>query len=366
MKIRRYMGNNMQEALLKVKMDLGNDAVILNTRRVKRQGFLSFLKPSLFEILASLEEEDDEAKKMVLEDPKVNELENKVKSMESMLEKIFSQISNNDVKNGSNIKKESKIYDILIANMRQNDIEEEVIKNIVESLKEKGLDDISNVNEVFSMFQKEIIRMLGQVSAINLDGKKPKVIMFLGPTGVGKTTTLAKIAANFMIRENKKVGLITADTYRIAAVEQLKTYSEIMGAAVTIIYSPNEIKGAIEKHEGDDLILIDTPGKSHKNRKHFDEIKDLVHHSNPDEIYLLLSASTNIKDCKEIIKAYDFIDKYKLIFTKIDETESLGIVMNIANMTGKNLSYFTIGQSVPDDIEMINVDKLSKRLLGKG
>jgi flagellar biosynthesis protein FlhF len=366
MKIRRYMGSNMQEVLLKVKMDLGNDAVKLNTRKVKRQGFFKFLKPSLVEILASLEEEEDEAKKMVAENTKVNELENKVKSMESMLDKIYSQLSNKDIKNESVSKNESKIYDILIANMRQNDIEEEVIKKVVESLKEKGIDEISNVNEVFSMFQKEIIRMLGQISTINLDGKKPKVIMFLGPTGVGKTTTLAKIAANFMIRENKKVGLITADTYRIAAVEQLKTYSEIMGAPVSIIYSPNEIKAAIEKHKDDDLVLIDTPGKSHKNKKHFDEIKDLVYQANPDEIYLLISASTNIKDCKEIIKAYNFIEKYNLIFTKIDETESLGIVMNIANMTGKKLSYFTIGQSVPDDIEMINVDKLSKRLLGKG
>jgi flagellar biosynthesis protein FlhF len=167
-----------------------------------------------------------------------------------------------------------------------------------------------------------------------------------------------------MIREKKKVGLITADTYRIAAVEQLKTYSEIMGAPVTVIYSPNEIKEAIKKNEDSDLILIDTPGKSHKNKKHFDEVKDLVAHTNADEIYLLISASTKMKDCNEILKAYSFIKDYKLIFTKVDETESLGIVLNVVNSTGKRLSYFTTGQSVPDDIEVINVDQLSKKLLG--
>lgn len=362
MKIRRYMASNMQEALLKVKMDLGSEAVILNTRKVKRQGFAKFFKPPLVEILASLDEEED--KKVEVDDEKINALESKVKDMEGMLDKICKQMSEKLVEVKS-LDKTEKIYDVIIENMRQNDVDEEVINDIVESLKKQGLEENSNVNEIFVMFRKEIIRKLNQSSSITVeDGKKPKVIMFLGPTGVGKTTTLAKIAANFMIREKKKVGLITADTYRIAAVEQLKTYSEIMGAPVTVIYSPNEIKDAIKKNEDADLILIDTPGKSHKNKKHFDEIKDLVTHANADEIYLLISASTKMKDCKEILKAYNFMKDYKLIFTKVDETESLGIVLNVVNSTGKRLSYFTTGQSVPDDIEVINVDQLSKKLLG--
>lgn len=366
MKIRRYMAANMQEALLKVKMDLGNDAVILNTRKVKRPGFFNLLKPPLIEILASLEEEEDEAKKIAIEDPKVKELENKVKSMENMLEKIYTQMTEKTKDNATEVTiNSSKIYDVILENMRKNDVEEEAINNILNKLREQGLDENSNVNEVFTMFRKEIIRTLKQPSSITLDGmKRPKVVMFLGPTGVGKTTTLAKIAANFMIREKKTVGLITADTYRIAAVEQLKTYSEIMGAPVNVIYSPNEMQEAIDKYSDKDLVLIDTPGKSHKNKKHFDEIKDLFAQCKPDEVYLLISAGTKMKDCKEILKAYSFINDYKLIFTKVDETESLGIVLNVMNITGKRLSYFTTGQSVPDDIETINVDQLSKRLLG--
>ena len=366
MKIRRYMAANMQEALLKVKMDLGSEAVILNTRKVKRQGFLKFLKPPLIEILASLDEEE-EPKKVEIDDSKIHDLENKVKDMEGMLDKICRQMSEKlvQVETIDKVGRTEKIYDVIIENMRQNDVDEATINDIVESLKKQGLDESSNVNEIFMMFRKEIIRKLNQSSSITVDeSKKPKVIMFLGPTGVGKTTTLAKIAANFMIREKKKVGLITADTYRIAAVEQLKTYSEIMGAPVTVIYSPNEMKEAINKNSEADLILIDTPGKSHKNQKHFDEIKDLVKYAEADEIYLLISASTKMKDCNEILKAYGFIKDYKLIFTKVDETESLGIVLNVVNSTGKRLSYFTTGQSVPDDIEVINVDQLSKKLLG--
>jgi len=367
MKIRRYMASNMQEALLKVKMDLGNDAVILNTRKVKRPGLLNILKPPLVEILASLDEEEDEAKKVPQEDPKVAELENKVKSMENMLEKIYNQMTEKTSTNSMQdiSVKGSKIYDVILENMRKNDVEEETIEHILTKLKEQGLDESSNVNEVFTMFRKEIIRTLKQPASITLDGmKRPKVVMFLGPTGVGKTTTLAKIAANFMIREKKTVGLITADTYRIAAVEQLKTYSEIMGAPVNVIYSPNEMQEAINKYSEKDLVLIDTPGKSHKNQKHFDEIKELFAQAKPDEVYLLISAGTKMKDCKEILRAYGFINDYKLIFTKVDETESLGIVLNVMNITGKRLSYMTTGQSVPDDIETINVDQLSKRLLG--
>ena len=375
MKIRRYMANNMQEAIQKVKMDLGSDAVILNTRKVKRPGFLSFLRTPLVEVLASVEEEENEAKVLKeVSNPKVDELEDKVKGLETMLDKIYQQMSdmqknasNNTINNPVNMEKQdttSRIYKVFIDHMRQNDVEETVIDEILKSLKEQGIDSNSNVNEVFAIFKKELIKRLGASEEIKVDTGKPKVIMFLGPTGVGKTTTLAKIAANFMIKEGKKVGLITADTYRIAAVEQLKTYSEIMGTPITVIYSPKEMKDAIKKNSESQLILIDTPGKSHKNKKHFDEIKEIYKAAEPDETYLLISATTKLKDCKEIIDAYGFIDNYKLIFTKIDETSSLGVLLNVREFTGKPLSYVTTGQSVPDDIEIADIETISKKLLG--
>jgi len=372
MKIRRYMANNMQEAIQKVKMDLGSDAVILNTRKVKRPGFLSFLRTPLVEVLASVEEEENEVRNLKdVPNPKVEELESKVKGLETMLDKIYQQMSDMQ-KNASTVstrttEKEdttSRIYKVFIDNMKLNDVEDSVIDEILRSLKEQGIDNNSNVNEVFAIFKKEVVKRLGQSEEIKVDNSKPKVIMFLGPTGVGKTTTLAKIAANFMIKEGKKVGLITADTYRIAAVEQLKTYSEIMGTPITVIYSPKEMKDAIKKNSEADLILIDTPGKSHKNKKHFDEIKEIYKAAEPDEAYLLISATTKPKDCKDLINAYSFIDKYKLIFTKIDETSSLGVLLNVRELTGKPLSYVTTGQSVPDDIEVADVETISKKLLG--
>jgi flagellar biosynthesis protein FlhF len=158
--------------------------------------------------------------------------------------------------------------------------------------------------------------------------------------------------------------MITADTYRIAAVEQLKTYAEILGTPVSVIYSPSEIKAAIDQHSDKDLILIDTPGRSHTNKAQFDELKALVAASEADELYLVLSATTSNRNVQEILSNYSFLDNYKLIFTKLDETIINGVILNTRYFTGKSLSYVTNGQSVPDDIEIVNTGKITKSLLG--
>ncbi|MCX7842610.1 MAG: 50S ribosome-binding GTPase, partial [Clostridia bacterium] len=207
--------------------------------------------------------------------------------------------------------------------------------------------------------------ILGKPETLKLreDGK-PTVVILIGPTGVGKTTTLAKIAASYALNHKKKVGMITADTYRIAAVEQLKTYAEILGMPVTVIYSPSEINQAIKMHYDKDIILIDTAGRSHKNQAQFEELKAMVQAAEADEIYLLLSATTSVRNCREILGNYSCFKDYKLIFTKLDETPITGIILNSRYMTNKSLSYITTGQSVPDDIEVANVDRITKNLLG--
>jgi flagellar biosynthesis protein FlhF len=207
--------------------------------------------------------------------------------------------------------------------------------------------------------------LLGKSETIDM--KKtggPTVVMFVGPTGVGKTTTLAKIAANYLLNQKKNVGLITADTYRIAAVEQLKTYAEILGIPVKVAYSPVDIRDAVSEYSDKDLVLIDTAGRSHNNKSQFEELKAMINASGADEVYLVMSATTSIRNCREILVAYDFIKDYKLIFTKTDEAPVLGIILNVRYLTGKRLSYITNGQNVPDDIEVANVEKITKNLIG--
>ena len=206
---------------------------------------------------------------------------------------------------------------------------------------------------------------MGEPEPIKLDEtNKPHVAIFLGPTGVGKTTTLAKIAADFTFRGNK-VGLITADTYRIAAVEQLKTYAEILNLQVTVVYSPSEIKGAIESLKDNDLILIDTAGRSHKDKQHFDELKALVSEADADENYLVISSNTSRFAVQEILEYYAFIKNYKLLFTKLDESPAAGVILNARYLTGKPLSYTTAGQSVPDDLDIANVEQIVASLLNE-
>ncbi len=244
----------------------------------------------------------------------------------------------------------------------------EVDKVIINEIKEKLIDTLDDEKQ-----QSEVIVRNAIYNMLNGFLKEPepfsfargkKVIIVIGPTGVGKTTTLAKLAANMVLTEKKKVGLITSDTYRIAAVEQLKTYSEIIGVPLSIIYTPGEISGAIENYGDKDIILVDTAGRSHKDKYQLMELKTLIKSSIDYEVYMVISATTKFSDCIEIIKNYSFLDDYKLLFTKLDETSAFGVIANVAYITKKPVSYITTGQSVPDDIEIADNSKLINCILG--
>lgn len=398
MKIRRYMGKDTQEAILKVKMDLGSEAVILNTRKIRQKGLFKMFSKPMVEVLAAVDEiyatkgkkepQRTEVAIPVLEknienesilkekEEKIASLENKVNSMESVLQKIYAHVSQSDVKPEVKVKQpevkakpkaektKPKIIELFYNNLIKNEVEVQIARQLIDVTKSK-VTDSSSINDIGGILYNVISGILGKPQTLKLreDGK-PTVVIFVGPTGVGKTTTLAKIAAEYSLNHKKKVGLITADTYRIAAVEQLKTYGEILGMPVEVIYSINEINDAMDKYKDKDIILIDTAGRSHRNKTQFDELKMLVDASLADEVFLVLSTTTGMRNCREILANYNFLKDYKLIFTKLDETPSLGIILNARRLTNKSLSYVTVGQSVPDDIEVANIDKITKKLLG--
>ena len=191
--------------------------------------------------------------------------------------------------------------------------------------------------------------------------------MFLGPTGVGKTTTIAKIASSYRVEQNKKVALLTADTYRIAAAEQLRTYANILEVPFRVVYTAQEISQAIEDFNDYDYVLVDTTGHSPNNeaqREGMAELVSSVETTARKEIFLVLSASTKYRDLMKIADTYKEIADYKLIFTKLDETSTLGNIYNLKMYTGAQLSYVTYGQNVPDDIEYFNPQSTVKQLLG--
>ncbi|QNU68405.1 flagellar biosynthesis protein FlhF [Ruminiclostridium herbifermentans] len=385
MKIKRYMGKNTQEALLKVKMDLGNNAIILNTKKVRQKGIKKYFTSPMIEVMAAIDDDSSKIKERELtkitpvadttnlsqtnlsqKEGNFAELENKVSNIEKVLDKIMEAV-NPDTKNSKNYKNEEEklpqIFQLLYNNLIKNEVEQEIAREIIAEVEKRS--NPRDINDATLVMHSVISSLLGKSEPINFrtDGK-PTVILFVGPTGVGKTTTLAKLAASFMLEENKDIGLITADTYRISAVEQLKTYAEILGIPITVAYSVTEIQNEIDKYSDKDVILIDTAGCSYKDKQKFDELKTLIEKCDADDIFLVLSTTASSRNLKDIIRNYSFIPNYKLIFTKVDETSAYGSILNTKCFSNKNLSYITNGQNVPDDIEIVNVDKLSKNLLG--
>ena len=212
-----------------------------------------------------------------------------------------------------------------------------------------------------------MILKFGKSSGIEPASSGIKLVFFIGPTGVGKTTTIAKIASKFRVDEKKKVALLTADTYRIAAAEQLRTYANILEVPFRVIYTVEEISKAMEDFRDYDYIMIDTAGHSHQNNTQKDNMCNIIHSVDEKvekEVHLVLSATTKYRDLISIADSYKELVDYKLIFTKLDETTTLGNLLNLRLYTGASLSYVTYGQNVPDDIEDFNPQKTVKRLLG--
>jgi len=203
------------------------------------------------------------------------------------------------------------------------------------------------------------------VDGVKLNRHGVRIVALLGTTGVGKTTTLAKIAAKFVLEQRTNVALITADTYRISAVEQLKTYSDILELPLEIVYNPAELASAIERHRDKDLILIDTAGRSQHNEYQMRELEEFLRINPRIEKHLVISATTKFTDARHIMNKFSQIEPDKVIFTKIDETASLGMIINLLHDRKYSLSYITTGQSVPDDIERASADLLASLLLKK-
>ncbi|HOJ09606.1 MAG TPA: flagellar biosynthesis protein FlhF [Clostridiales bacterium] len=392
MKIKRYVGNDLQETILKVKMDMGNDALIVSNRNIREKGFLKLFSKPMVEVIAALDEPDNRQKEFQLKNSidntlkmpakadenklkfsdagrKIQILESRFSNMEETLQKIYLQMQKLPIDGEANKISNKKqngnsVMQLFYNNLIKNEVEEEIAKQLVENAYIE-LEGKNSVNDFISVLYNNISEIIGSPGTINLkENGKPTVVTFTGPTGVGKTTTIAKIAAIYSLEHSKKVSLITADTYRVAAVEQLKTYADILSIPLTTVYSANDIKKAIKTYSDKDIILIDTAGRSHKDSTHFEELKNLINATEADETYLVLSMTISAGNCRKVLNSYGFLDDYKLIFTKYDESSTPGIILNTAFYTKKHLSYITTGQSVPDDIMVCNLDEIIKKMIG--
>lgn len=396
MLIKKFQGASEQEALQLAKQELGKDVIITHIKKINPKGIYRLFKKPLVEITAAVDEDNFYEKKNALQaagaeairqeqqkkstfdvrmmqEENQSSIEQKLDSLQTMLEKqLKDQSQGTPVSDKTETAQEEQsaamiciqmIYNQLVA----NEVEEVYANKIIGEIEQSIKPDASVDNILSTIYQKLVLK-LGQTKTLEIEDGKTKFIFFIGPTGVGKTTTIAKLASSLKLSKKAKVALFTADTYRIAAVDQLRSYATILNIPLRVIYSEAEMQDAMEDFKEYDIVLIDTAGRSHKNREQRDDIEKLIY-SVPEEqrdIYLVLSATTKYRDLVKITETYSEISKYNLVFTKLDETGCIGNILNVRMLTGAPLSYATFGQNVPDDISKINPQTISKQLLGGG
>ncbi len=365
MKVKVFTASNIQDAMAQVKGDLGRDAVILHTRRFRKGGFLGFFGREMVEVMAALNTpppataperkpapqaaaiprpNDDEAK--------VTALQLEMANMRKLIEQVLAKLPRQE-------KQRSPLYDQLV----KNDIDPVIAENLVQGLPEEGPLTGNNPAFVRQLLMERLTNHLQRVEGITIPETGCKVVAFIGPTGVGKTTTIAKLAANFAFGQGFKVAVVTADTYRISAVEQLKTYADIIDVPLEIVYTPDEMKAALYRHRDKRLVLVDTAGRSPRNHYQLAELQALLAVDPYIETHLVLSTTTKYADALDTVNRFSVCSPQKFLFTKIDEASNLGTLFNLLYQFPTTLSYITTGQNVPDDIELANPAKLANMVL---
>jgi len=393
MRIKKFTARTEKEAIAKVKNELGLNALILNIRKTKPKGIFSLFRRPVTEVTAAYddktgkkpEETSNEQLAAAARETAVAEetevykrqrdqivsLEQKLFAQEQLLSKLTDQLSLNGLSNRSQgaRKYDNRViqvfYDTLVAQEVTPEIAEKVLEDV------SAIDDESQVDIklVSTVVYNTIVSILGPAEPIEpVRTKRTRFVILMGPTGVGKTTTIAKISSILMLYHNLRVGLITADTYRIAAIEQLKTYAEILGLDVDVIYNSQDLENHLEPivDQNNDVVLIDTAGRSHRNQENFKDLAELLALLPDSTKYLTLSLTTKYEDLLSIANAYSVLTDYKFVFTKLDETSDYGAILNLCYLTGKRMAYITNGQNVPDDIEVAHPENITKALLGIG
>lgn len=369
MVIKKYIVKNMNEALTRIRYELGKDAIIISQRKVRESGVKGYFKPKLIEVTAALENNKLEKKNKNMSYEKESNIDSFKESINNIKNIINKEEKSTD-KQEDNLKEEVKeIKDLLNKVIKNTNKEKEdnLIENYLNKMdieealiEELDLESYENIDDFKESFRELLIKEI-KVSNKDLRGK----IALIGPTGVGKTTTIAKLAGRLALIEKKKVGLITIDTYRIGAVEQLKTYAEIMNIPFKVVITLKEMEEAIKEFEDCDVVLIDTTGRSSKNTMQISELRAFIQKINADNISLVISGTTKNKDIDTILRGYSEVNYENIIITKLDETTSYGSIYNIIKKSNKEIAYITTGQNVPDDIRTPSINEVCKLILGE-
>ncbi|KGX88621.1 flagellar biosynthesis protein FlhF [Pontibacillus marinus] len=384
MKVKKYVAPTMPEAMNKIRKELGHDAVILNSKEINQGGFLGFFRKKNIEVIAAIDPQPKVEQKASPKKPERQE-----KPIQPSVPKAppisYAQQDEPKPKQDENVLKEIRelkelmqhqpmsstvAYPDVLQEVYQNLIKQEVSEEISHQLMQPLIETFyttkSNVNE--EMVKEWLIdEIRHQVQDIPFEGLsfEKQFIHLVGPTGVGKTTTIAKLAAESVIKHKKKVAFITTDTFRIAAIDQLKTYAKILDIPIEIAYNLEDYKQAKEKFSDYDHVLVDTAGRNFRDQQYVEELKKIIDFEAELETYLALSLTSKYSDMDAIYQQFSNVPIQKLIFTKVDETSYSGAMLNMVLQHKIGVAYLTDGQNVPDDISEASVEKMIRRIVGE-
>lgn len=374
----------MPEAMKLIRAELGNDAVILNSKIVHTGGFFGLFRKKKIEVIAAvdqvpkgepriLEKERIAPKPLArpsssslsVEDKKITEKStNDILNELSELKKMIRQVSANSSGGTLQVQYPEPIQKVAKL-LEKQEIDLHIREKLLTDLLEKWFLEGSKASdsEVLNWCKQMMIDRIKHYSYGEISYEK-KFVNVVGPTGVGKTTTLAKIAADSILKYHKKVGFITTDTYRIAAIDQLKTYAKILSVPIEVCYNQQDFKKACEAFKDYDIVFIDTAGRNFRNKQYVEELKKVLPYDENMETFLVLSLTSKQQDMEEIFEQFKGIQIHKFIFTKLDETSYFGSMYNMVDKYKMGIAYITNGQNVPDDRIPATAEKVTNIILG--
>ncbi|MBQ9610909.1 MAG: flagellar biosynthesis protein FlhF [Lachnospiraceae bacterium] len=394
--IKKFKASTEEAAMLMAKEELGPDAVVMNIKKIKRKGIMKLFKKNTVELTAAIDDNvAEKAEPEKYDEEAQNAIEEKINSIAKLLEQQLNAVKDkdeedntdtsddlyetekkddradtafrdkfNDTKDNQSKGYKNKVVELIYNQLNESEVKKEIIEDIIGELDTEN-SRLPLDNMLANVYQKLVLK-LGEVKPLKVSDEKPKIVFFVGNTGVGKTTTMAKLASKFKLENKLNIAMLSIDTYRIAAIDQIKTYADILNTPMEVVYNPEDIKKYVEKYKDCDLIFVDTAGHSHRNEEQKKNLKEMVDSVSEyeTEVFLVVSAVVKYNDLLDIAKTYDKLFDYKIIFTKLDETSTVGAILNLKIDMDKSLAYTTWGQNVPDDIGEVNPQIIAKSLLG--
>lgn len=356
MRVKKFVANSINEAVAQMKKEFGSDAVILHTKRIKQGGIFGLFGRVRFEVIGAVDPGDTSVNG---EEPPSYPYPKAVQVKASSSSDDLS--CHEDQPFAQELPLLLKLlHQQLVAKEIPFEVATSLCKQVLTGLPKEAWGDQDTVRQHLRNYIADLIATVQPWDF--RDGRK--IVVLVGPTGVGKTTTIAKLAANFALVADKRVGLITMDTYRIAAVDQLKKYADIIRVPLHVVYSPEELEKAIDILRDRDLILIDTAGRSHRNKMQMAELKTCLAKITA-EVHLVVSATTRDRDLQEVVQAFSEISIDRLIITKLDESAGYGGLLQAVVRAKVPIAFVTTGQSVPEDIEVAEAAKIAGLILGE-